>query len=378
MAATMTAIALTSGCGGGGSSSPTMAGDMPTTQSPTTQPPTGQQPTGALPSAQDQPRVAARLDDLAANDPTAGSVTQSSNADSNNITTDRITATPRYDTSGLIVVLEVDVENTVTRQRMASDGTGTNVLFRATGTDDGFGDDLLSMQPTRGILMSRNVPNGRIYVAVGTDRKPPQNGQVDADYMAAGWWMYLPDDAGTDTTVAAFADGGDPFTQGNMAALTDTATYTGQALGIFSTTANGRTGIQLSNGFIELNADFMDGTQLGTIGGRIYEIYDTSTDETVENPDTPRPGNPEVTLSAAPIGSSDSGFFKGDASMMDGGRRLTGRWGGQFYGNGAAATDHPGSVAGTFGVTTSDGSLSYIGSYMADQGGCTHRCPGNR
>jgi len=161
-----------------------------------------------------------------------------------------------------------------------------------------------------------------------------------------------------------------------MAALTGTATYTGLAQGLLSDRSGGRTRLTLADGWIDLTANFMDGTDLGTIGGRIYEIYDI---DTGGGPgDTRRPNNPMVTLAAAPIGPSDSGFFTGDASMTDGNRRLAGKWGGQFYGNGAAATDHPGSVAGTFGVATSDGSFSYIGSYMADQGGCTARCPGNR
>ena len=46
---------------------------------------------------------------------------------------------------------------------------------------------------------------------------------------------------------------------------------------------------------------------------------------------------------------------------------FSGKWGGQFYGDGMAATDHPGSVAGTFGATAtdSDGSYSFIGVFGA-------------
>ena len=57
---------------------------------------------------------------------------------------------------------------------------------------------------------------------------------------------------------------------------------------------------------------------------------------------------PDLTLGSAKIeiglGGSGGNSFSGDAS----GNGLTGTWGGKFYSNGAGATDHPGSTAGTF------------------------------
>ena len=37
----------------------------------------------------------------------------------------------------------------------------------------------------------------------------------------------------------------------------------------------------------------------------------------------------------------------------------------KFFGNGAGATDHPGSVAGTFGANSADGLMSFIGAFGA-------------
>ena len=103
---------------------------------------------------------------------------------------------------------------------------------------------------------------------------------------------------------------------------------------------------------VMLTANFGNGSELGTINGRIHN-FDVE-GLTVS-------GNPELTLGSADIGSSYSGFFTGDTRMdVVGGSNFTGKWGGQFYGN--SETDgKPGSVAGTFGAATADGSESFLG-----------------
>ena len=62
---------------------------------------------------------------------------------------------------------------------------------------------------------------------------------------------------------------------------------------------------------------------------------------------------------------SDSGFFTGDTSTTGTDSAFTGKWGGQFFGNGAAATDHPGSVGGTFGAATANGDEGFVGVFGA-------------
>ena len=52
---------------------------------------------------------------------------------------------------------------------------------------------------------------------------------------------------------------------------------------------------------------------------------------------------------------------------------FNGTWSGGFFGNGEKPTDHPGSVAGTFGVTDTTGTgddvvtESYVGAFGAHQ-----------
>ncbi len=73
-------------------------------------------------------------------------------------------------------------------------------------------------------------------------------------------------------------------------------------------------------------------------------------------------GLPELTLEPADFTQTLNGInFRGDTS----GTGLAGKWGGRFYSNGASATDHPGSVAGTFGAKTAGGLLAITGAFGA-------------
>ena len=170
--------------------------------------------------------------------------------------------------------------------------------------------------------------------------------------------MYAPDNASSldDYEYGAFVDGSDPFVQNNLAGVTGTATYSAQdgATGVYADAEEGRN--YFFDADVTLTANFGNGSELGTISGRIHN-FDVE-GLTVS-------GNPELTLDSANIGSSYSGFFTGDTSMsVVGGSNFTGKWGGQFYGNGE--TDgKPGSVAGTFGAATADGSESFLGAYGA-------------
>ena len=51
--------------------------------------------------------------------------------------------------------------------------------------------------------------------------------------------------------------------------------------------------------------------------------------------------------------------------MTEAGVAFSGKWGGKFYSNGAGATDHPGSVAGTFGAKTADDLQAILGAFGA-------------
>ena len=184
----------------------------------------------------------------------------------------------------------------------------------------------------------------------------------DTDYLAGGIWVFAPDTATSlaDYEYGAFVDGNDPFAQSALPALTGTATYEGEATGVYS--EDGR------NWFFDaaatLMANFDGGTNnLGTISGSIYDADVYGVRELGDNFDVRRV-NATLHLGTANIGGPEAGFFTGNTSMTSDGDTYTGKWGGQFYGNGES-DDKPGSVAGTFGAATMDGDQSLLGAFGA-------------
>ena len=184
----------------------------------------------------------------------------------------------------------------------------------------------------------------------------------DADYLAGGIWVRVPENVASvaDYEFGAFMSGSDPFAQANLAGLEGGATYAGDARAVYSHEASNRN--YIVDGDVHLTADFGDASNLGTIGGTLSNFTGKA----------PEPGwyeGARVTLRPAQIGSANSGFFTGKTSATDPetGDVFTGEWGGRFYSNGAAASDLPGAVAGTFGgaATTADGRESYVGIYGA-------------
>lgn len=176
---------------------------------------------------------------------------------------------------------------------------------------------------------------------------------ADTDYLAAGFWLHVPDGANDDgsiddneVTVGAFVDSPDKFTQGNLAGLTGSATYTGGAVALGF---EGLDAFRTDAARVRLTAEFGDVSALGTISGRVYNLPET---------------NAEVVLGDAPIGDAPGGFFEGRTSIIGEGGRFRdyrGRWGGQFYGDGQNATDHPSRVGGTFGVRDPNGNRFALG-----------------
>ena len=200
-----------------------------------------------------------------------------------------------------------------------------------------------------------------------TPTTPPEGGETtpDTDYLAGGVWLYVPDTASSadDYEFGAFADGNDPFTQSNIMALTSTATYEGDATGIYSERgASSTTTLGNFDGDVRLTADFGAADSLGTISGSITDIELTNfKGESTSGSLT----SGSLTLGEAAIGSANSGFFKGAVTGSHDSRTYAGKWGGQFFGNGAASTDHPGSVAGTFGGTSTDDDVNFVGAFGA-------------
>ena len=111
---------------------------------------------------------------------------------------------------------------------------------------------------------------------------------------------------------------------------------------------------------VALTANFGDAEALGSISGTVSDV-ETEGGSSIDT---------TLALESASIGDSDAGFFTGSTSMTFDGRAYAGRWGGQFFDDGADPTAHPTSVAGTFGATTSDeagGTGSLVGAFGAER-----------
>jgi hypothetical protein len=178
---------------------------------------------------------------------------------------------------------------------------------------------------------------------------------LDTDYLSGGVWLFVPDDATSadDYVFGAFVDGSDPFRQSNITALQGTATYEGDATGVYSEKTAESTSIGYFDGDVELTANFGGTSDLGTISGSItnFEVDGEPDDGTLN-------------LGTAPIGSQNSGFFEGAVTGADDERMYVGNWGGQFFGNGES-DGKPGSVGGTFGGHSTDDAVNFVGAFGA-------------
>ena len=192
--------------------------------------------------------------------------------------------------------------------------------------------------------------------AVAADLKP--------DYLLFGVW--LDETAAGADTFGAIAMGGDGFTAANVTALKGKATYSGTAVGAHHKTGSG---VSSFDGDAKLTADFGDDVTAGTIEGKIENISVDGGDPMEEN----------INLVSTLL-TGGASTFNGDAVMGPqeapglATHTFNGTWSGGFFSNGKEATDHPGSVAGTFGVTgtttgTGDDAVteSYVGAFGAHQ-----------
>ncbi len=311
-----------------------------------------------------------KVAEAAQNIPRAGSVTQSSDADGSHVTLDSFNVDVSAIDGQLSYVVSYSGDELLST-KTGTEATGVAaVLDRPEGTHlyervEGGVEFYRSLEEVDvefgkhgATQTSLNVKPGDIWVDVYTDFQAEGSTDADADYLARGIWVYVPDDATNlhDYEYGAFADGNDPFVQDNLAGLTGTATYTGEdrATGLYANAT------EQQNEFFEadvtLTANFGHGGELGSIEGRIHDI---------ETDGATLPGNPRLMLGSANIGASHSGFFDGDTSMAFEGKSFTGKWGGQFFSNGASSAETPGSVAGTFGAATENGRESFLGSFNA-------------
>ena len=185
----------------------------------------------------------------------------------------------------------------------------------------------------------------------------------DIDYLVMGIWVSVSKEEERRTDASNYgllvvAGGNDPFERSNIAGLAGTAAYEGPATGLRMRKANATAAPEFDffNAKASLTADFVDATAAGAISGAITEGM---TQGGVALPD--------IMLNSADIEDAiNVGVFRDDTSgMTSDGATLAGSWGGRFYGNGASATDHPGSLAGTFGAKTADDLQAIVGTFGA-------------
>ena len=311
-------------------------------------------------------------------------------------------------------IVYTDIEAPVMRQNYGAiaDGSGTEpddaALARGqiiTGDVPGDGSTFTG---TRNVSPTDNLPPqaGRFHCAPGTvggcaisvdeegvivavtgyGWQPVASGMTpvpDADWLAWGVWLSVPDAAGAADPAAAgaFASGSDVFEV--RAELTGAATYNGVATGMYS--AGGM--VEYFDADVSLTASFggtggadstpgtgstdqNDGLLLGAVTGSVSRI---------------RAGGMSVAgslaLERAPLiagardGDSTAGF-EGAIRGALGGASLKGAWGGRFYGpNDAAAdtdaarTEYPTTAAGVFAAAAGNAAgpdpIRILGSFGA-------------
>lgn len=213
-----------------------------------------------------------------------------------------------------------------------------------------------------GVVESISGYTFRQLVSVGTTPTP------DADYLAWGVWLTVPNDVpvlpGTPNaaTAGAFASGNDVFEV--REALKGTATYNGVASGLYA--AGGM--VDYFDADVSLMADF-GGTEAGDSTAATADDNDmmllgavTGTVTNIKAGGMDIDGS--LTLKRAPIEGAaandpSSGGFTGAATGSVAGRAMAGNWGGQFYGpNNSDKHDAPPKMAETEFPTTAAGTFS--------------------
>lgn len=204
----------------------------------------------------------------------------------------------------------------------------------------------------------------------------------NADYLAFGHWLYVPDDVTNwvEYEFGTFASGGDPFETANIAGLTGTATYEGDAVGMYyvgGLTDNPTVGSFTAD--VTLDADFGDGIATGSLTGEVNN-FEFEDDVASSLPATVMLTSDFYSYISDGFGRNHTldeyGVVRGESNIFDtpwrtnapwpggyvtgetladvNGEYWDGQWHGALYGNGASATDHPTGVAGHFNTAPFD------------------------
>lgn len=173
----------------------------------------------------------------------------------------------------------------------------------------------------------------------------------DPEYLVFGYWLEKTTAAdGTETYKVRLYQGGDATPATDVSAAEGTATYAGPATGLYmhkTVDANGDPISPFSSGQFTADAELTASFSGGTVGAS-HQNTVTGTISGFTNSAGEAIGNNWVLTLGRTVASTDGTFTGTDMTTgyKDG---TTGDWAGTFYGdNPAAATDRPGSAAGTF------------------------------
>lgn len=304
-------------------------------------------PSGGDPVAGGLPfdRIATQAPEAAQSTPAPGSVTQTSNTE-NGITVDRISSTPSYNQGSL----RATVRN------------GATTLGPSDIVPHPFD---LSRGQWQQVSFEKEDSNGTIYSIVLSDIE----NNNDTDYLSGGIWVYVPKEAADsanldDVVFGTFAGGNTPF-PANLRGVTGEATYQGDAIGLYLEETPDTPNAAAFNATVVLTANFGTGSDMGTISGTVRN-FSTRPGSTSSSTDQPFSfQGTSLNLGQTPIGNTRAGFFTGDTSGSHQGETYSGKWGGEFLGNGASPT----SVTGTFGAENGDTSnrrtfMGFFGAYQ--------------
>lgn len=297
--------------------------------------------------------IATQAPKAARSTPTQGSVTQTSNTE-NGITVDRISSTPSYNQGSL----RATVRNGATTLGPSDIADDPFVLSRMVCQSCGTRPSGTSSQWQQ-VSLEREVSDGTIYSIVFSDIE----NNDDTDYLSGGIWMAAPeevDDSLDGVVFGTFARGSNPFPLANLQGVIGEATYQGDAIGLYLEETPDAFDGGAFNATVELTANFGTDSDMGTIRGTVRNFSATSGS-------TGQPFSFQGTslnLGETPIGNTQAGFFTGNTSGSHQGETYSGKWGGEFLGNGASPT----SVTGTFGAENGDASnsrtfMGFFGAY---------------
>ena len=179
----------------------------------------------------------------AGNAPVAGSVTQSSDG-TNAVSDDTVRVNVTSENGQLMYEGFYDGTSIVSTGRGQAAEDVELILDRPKGTEL---FERIRTEDWNGIEFYRSLRAneaeagsvaGDLWVDIYTD----YDGENDTDYLAGGIWVFVPDTATSlaDYEFGAFVDGNDPFTSTAIMPLTGTATYEGDATGVYSDQTVGR------------------------------------------------------------------------------------------------------------------------------------------